>query len=371
MFAPIIKNRRESQMAKFNINSIMNDPKAKAAQGSARRIPKTIDLADITPSAMNKYGIRDIEEIAANIEFVGLMHPLVVRETGPGKYEIVSGERRYRGLCLLVEDGKAEFSKVACMVETQDDPLLMEFEMISANAQARDLTDYEKTYQAGRVKEILQEMKAQGRRFQGRIREIVAEMFGVSSAQMGRMESINNHLVPEAKEEFSKGNLNMTAAYEASRLPEDQQRQVLEDMRESGGKVPVKTVTAKRERAKESPEKPTIPPRPSVPPPRVPDPEPPALPSGPRVHKLKTWEGMFDAIAEGLKPWEYRLNDRDYQKGDILHLMRYNHVAGEFTGQTLDMVVTFIIHGPAFNVPVGYAIMSIKEAGASGGYETT
>lgn len=240
-------------MSRFSINELMNDPKIKDARrerGENERDYKIIPIDDIVPSPNNKYGIRDIEEIAANIEMVGLIHNLTVRETEvAGKYEIVSGERRYRGLQMLVADGKSQYAAVPCMVEVQKDPLLAELELLFANALARNLTDYEKTYQAGRIKEILHELKQRGHKFKGRMREVIAELLKVSPAQVGRMESINKNLVPEVKDEFKKGKINMTAAYEASRLPQDQQEQVLEDIQQSG-KVDIKTVKGKRERKK-------------------------------------------------------------------------------------------------------------------------
>lgn len=238
-------------MGKFSINELMNDPRKKdapQAQGENNRAFKIIPIDDIVPSPNNKYGIRDIEEMAANIEMVGLLHNLTVRETSTaGKYEIVSGERRYRALKMLADDGNAQYSAVPCMVEIQKDALIAELELLFANALARDLTDYEKTYQAGRIKEILQELKGRGHKFKGRMREVVAELLKVSPAQVGRMESINKNLAPEVKTEFEKGNINITAAYEASRLPQEQQAQVLNDMKQSG-KADVKGIKEKRER---------------------------------------------------------------------------------------------------------------------------
>ena len=39
-----------------------------------------------------------------------------------------------------------------------------------------------------------------------------------------------------------------------------------------------------------------------------------------KEHYLKVWPQFFDAIAEGRKPFEYRLNDRDFNTGDVLIL---------------------------------------------------
>lgn len=77
-----------------------------------------------------------------------------------------------------------------------------------------------------------------------------------------------------------------------------------------------------------------------------------------RIHNLKTWAEPFDAMAAGLKTWEFRYNDRDYKVGDFLHLMRYDPETGEYTGKALDVQVTYILQGGSFGIPEGYVVMS-------------
>lgn len=42
----------------------------------------------------------------------------------------------------------------------------------------------------------------------------------------------------------------------------------------------------------------------------------------PTVHKLKTWPTYWDAVARGEKLFEVRKNDRFFQAGDIVELIR-------------------------------------------------
>ena len=242
-------------MSKFSLNDLLNDQSKKQEQKEAQDMPafaiRQIPIEKIVPSAGNKYGIRDIEELAANIESVGLLHNLVVREANAdGMYEIISGERRFRACKMLYESGNQGFTTLPCKVEDGENNALAELKLIFANATARELTDYEKTYQAGRTKELMQQLKAEGYKFKGRLREIVAEMFKVSPAQMGRMESINEHLIPEIKEEFKGGTIGITAAYELSTLPEAEQTAAVDKVKEIGNAV-TETIAAKKKTARQ------------------------------------------------------------------------------------------------------------------------
>lgn len=82
----------------------------------------------------------------------------------------------------------------------------------------------------------------------------------------------------------------------------------------------------------------------------------------PQTHELKTWPVPFDAVASGLKTWELRLNDRDYQVGDTLHLLRFDPDQARFTDGEIKRVVTWMLIGPAFGLPEGYCIMTLAAA---------
>ncbi len=42
------------------------------------------------------------------------------------------------------------------------------------------------------------------------------------------------------------------------------------------------------------------------------------------IHELKCWPEFFDAIEDGDKTFEVRVNDRGFQKGDVLLLKRWD-----------------------------------------------
>ena len=74
-------------------------------------------------------------------------------------------------------------------------------------------------------------------------------------------------------------------------------------------------------------------------------------------HNLKTWPEPFQAMKVGLKTFEFRLNDRGYQVGDILHLEEYHPDLELYTDDTLDKEVIYILGEPF--VKDGWVIMSV------------
>lgn len=84
------------------------------------------------------------------------------------------------------------------------------------------------------------------------------------------------------------------------------------------------------------------------------------LKSIPIVHNLKTWPIMFNATLNGIKNFEFRIDDREFKKGDWLLLQEYEPTKKEYSGRELLVKVTFILHGGVFGIPENYCIMSIR-----------
>jgi len=78
-----------------------------------------------------------------------------------------------------------------------------------------------------------------------------------------------------------------------------------------------------------------------------------------KEHRLKSWPGEFEALIQGEKSHEWRKNDRDFACGDTLVLCEWDNVKETFTGRVQTVVVTHINHGPAFEIPEGFCVMSI------------
>lgn len=81
-----------------------------------------------------------------------------------------------------------------------------------------------------------------------------------------------------------------------------------------------------------------------------------------KAHYLKTWPEPYEASEKGLKPFEIRRNDRNFQVGDILVLQEWRPATEEYTGRKLVREVAFILDNPRFGIKDGFVVMAVKPA---------
>ena len=132
-----------------------------------------------------------------------------------------------------------------------------ELQLIFANSTSRRLSDFELAYQAKRLKEILTELKETGYSYTGKKREIIAGFLKVSPSQVSKYESINKNLSPELTDEFKHNKINVSTAYELSKLDEEKQEAALVKL-QSGSQLTPESV--KKENIKNIPKEKSIPP---------------------------------------------------------------------------------------------------------------
>ena len=186
-----------------------------------------IPIDKIDPDPENFYSLAGLEELAANIEMIGLQQPLRVRDGDGGRVIIVSGHRR-KAACMLLRDGGDErFERLPCIRERADaSPDLRELRLIFANSSTRVLTAAELSKQAERVSEILAGLKEKGYEFEGRMRDQVAAVLSASSSRVARLHAIRGRLDAGLLEEFDAGRLGETAAYRLSQEAPTVQREL-------------------------------------------------------------------------------------------------------------------------------------------------
>lgn len=183
-----------------------------------------IDLIDSDPG--NFYELRDIPDLAGDIETVGLQQPLLVRPGEDGHVVLISGHRRRAALQVLVDEGKARFRQVPCIRKTGGNALVYEMQLIFANAHTRVLTNAEIGKQAARLEEIFYQLKEQGYEFPGRMIDHVAEACNIKRAKLGRLKKIEAHLAPCYKPLWDAGDLPEDTADALAGLPQAVQERI-------------------------------------------------------------------------------------------------------------------------------------------------
>lgn len=207
----------------------------------ARFRVKDISINKIYSNAKNFYSMPDIEQLAQDIYAVGLLENLTVvyAPSESGDYRLIAGERRWRALKLLTEQGHKEFEFVSCQVKTPAEENEEIVQLIIANTY-RNKTVKDILEEEQKLKETLQRMKKDGLTLQGykldsgRLRDIIADMLKMPTTKIAQIESINKRLIPKFTEELKEGRLTFSAAYELSGMTEEEQNNLLEKYEESG-----------------------------------------------------------------------------------------------------------------------------------------
>ncbi|HEX9985773.1 MAG TPA: ParB/RepB/Spo0J family partition protein [Thermoanaerobaculia bacterium] len=104
---------------------------------SGRHIGTMLPLPFVEPNARQpRTNLGNIEELAASIREKGVLEPILVRNIGPNRYQIISGERRYRAATL------AGLDEIPAIELDVDDKEQLEIALIE-NIQRKDLTPFE------------------------------------------------------------------------------------------------------------------------------------------------------------------------------------------------------------------------------------
>ncbi|MGX8126470.1 ParB/RepB/Spo0J family partition protein [Clostridioides difficile] len=213
---------------------------------------KLISIYDLESSRYNFYPVKDkkTQELKNSVEMFGIKQNLVVKKDKDNKYEVLAGHRRLLVSHLLVDEGKKEFELVPCIVEkekseiTKVDRLLDRLLLITTNSTIRGYSEYAKMKELEDTKEVLEGLREEGYGKTGRTRDLIADMIKISSSKVARLESISKNLTPEFKEEFKGNEINISTAYELSRLEEAEQQSLFEEYKDKGS-LSIKDVTEK------------------------------------------------------------------------------------------------------------------------------
>jgi ParB/RepB/Spo0J family partition protein len=131
--------------------ALRDEPAVEAAVEESMPVPVAgahfaeVPIAALAPNPRQPRQTFDeeaLEELAASIAVVGLLQPVVVREIGAGRYELIMGERRWRA------SQRAGLDTIPAIVrETSDDDLLRDALMENLHRQQLNALEEAAAYQ--------------------------------------------------------------------------------------------------------------------------------------------------------------------------------------------------------------------------------
>lgn len=173
----------------------------------------SIDLIDFNEKNFYNQGdlIEDIIDLSESIEEVGLMHNIVVKPSGNGRFVLISGEKRTRAFKFLFDKtNDSKWKLIPCKIKDDlGNNVDEEIALIKANRDVRERSESVKAKEVERLEALYEGKKAAGEKV-GTIRKRIAKDLGMSETQVQRYKSINS-LIPEFKELLDSGEVNLSA----------------------------------------------------------------------------------------------------------------------------------------------------------------
>ena len=205
----------------MDMKAMLNNIKANTANMDL----KMIDIDELHESADNFFTVDRVEELAESILAQGqVKENLIVTPSDTG-YEIVSGHRRTAAVRYLLAKGENVARKLPCFVHrynSEEDKLM---DLIMMNVTQRQISDSDLYNSFLKLNEIFQNRKDKGEKF-GKLREKIAEILNVSPAQVGKLQNVEKHAVPEIKEAVENGTISLSTANDIAKLDEEEQKEI-------------------------------------------------------------------------------------------------------------------------------------------------
>ncbi len=233
------KVRRKNEAAETRARNALNDMTSYLSEaGAGEGDIKHIALKKIGLNPANDYRRLDLDEdiqvLSDDIARNGLLHNLVVSERATGEYLILSGERRYRALNLLLEkeikkqeEGKPDadvgrWRTVPCRVikglsERQEQIILD-----AANLQTRGGAGNERLTRMA-MERYRDNIKAEYGLTEAQARELLFKITNIGRSSIFRNFKIIDNLIPPFRQLLNEGEITKKEAEAILRLTEKQQ----------------------------------------------------------------------------------------------------------------------------------------------------
>ena len=157
-------------MGTFSIADMLsNKTKTEALQiPSGHFRTEDISIKRMYRNKENRYNLYNIEELASNIQAVGLRQNLEViyDPCEDGDYRILSGERRWLALNQLVEEGYKEYEIVTCKVCCPASANMEKLELMATNSY-REKNNADLMMEVKEATETFRRLKEEGAKVPG------------------------------------------------------------------------------------------------------------------------------------------------------------------------------------------------------------
>ena len=176
-----------------------------------------LDQIEYNPVNTKIFNMDDIEHLAKTIKEEGYNDPILVFKNKNGRYEILSGHRRYEAMKLLGEKTIPSNILPEIPSETKKDLILL-----SSNIANRKLAPLDMARAIEFYKGILDRDPS----FKGNKKAATAEYFGISQSNVQRY-SVILKLIPELQEYCKKPNFPYSSLSKAANLSKEEQKELL------------------------------------------------------------------------------------------------------------------------------------------------
>lgn len=193
------------------LNSFLN-PQPQNTDSAGPMHVEMLPISYIMPNPDNKkiYIVGDVERLKDDIKANGVRQPLEVIRWANG-YKLIGGERRLTACKQLASEGDDRFTTVPCIIVESKGELEDKISLITANATARDLTDWERVAQYEALKDALTKKKQDGK-LEGKVRDELCRILGISTGAAARLNIVATTQNETIKERLRNGEIGFMQA---------------------------------------------------------------------------------------------------------------------------------------------------------------
>ena len=182
-----------------------------------KSIDISMDKIDYNPENTNIFNMDEIESLAKRIEEEGFTSAILVYQKDDGRYEILSGHRRYEAMKQLKAKTIPADVLSGIATDTQRDLILLSSNMANRKLAPLDMA---------RAIEFYKGILDRDPDFKGNKKIATADYFGITPSNVQRY-SVILKLIPELQEYCKKPNFPYSSLSKAASLTKEEQKELL------------------------------------------------------------------------------------------------------------------------------------------------